>query len=107
MKKIGVINLGSTSTKVAYFEDDVCVFSESISHPAEEVKQFASNWDQYDYRRSRIEEFFKNKGIDLKQLDALTPDGLKTRCQYRKGDAEYDAVVISFYPHKPAGNQRA
>ena len=37
MKKIGVINLGSTSTKVAYFEDDVCVFSDSISHPAEEL----------------------------------------------------------------------
>lgn len=43
-------------------------------------------------------------GQDLKQLDALTPDGLKTRCQYRKGDAEHDAVVISFYPHKPSGN---
>ena len=46
-------------------------------------------------------------GQDLKQLDALTPDGLKIRCQYRKGDAEHDAVVINFYPHKPAGNQRA
>lgn len=61
MKKLGVINLGSTSTKVAYFEDDVCVFSDSISHPAEEIKQFATNWDQYDYRKKRIVDFLKAK----------------------------------------------
>ena len=75
MKKIGVINLGSTSTKVAYFEDDVCVFSDSISHPAEELKQFASNWDQYDYRKQRIVDFFKRKGVDIGQLDAFVSRG--------------------------------
>ena len=75
MKKIAVINLGSTSTKVAYFEDDVMVFSESISHPAEEVRQFASNWDQYDYRRQLITRFLTEKGVRLEDLDAFVSRG--------------------------------
>ena len=37
MKKLVVINLGSTSTKIAYFEDAKIVFSASLSHPAEEI----------------------------------------------------------------------
>ena len=47
MKKLVVINLGSTSTKIAYFEDAKIVFSASLPHPAEEIQAFASNWDQY------------------------------------------------------------
>ena len=31
MKKILVINLGSTSSKIAYFEDDRCVVKENVS----------------------------------------------------------------------------
>ena len=75
MKKLAVINLGSTSTKVAYFEDDRCVFSESISHPAEEIRQFASNWDQYDYRKRLIEAFLTDKGVSLDELDAFVSRG--------------------------------
>ena len=40
MKKLVVINLGSTSTKIAYFEDAKIVFSASLSHPAEEIQAF-------------------------------------------------------------------
>ena len=38
MKKLVVINLGSTSTKVAYFEDAKIVFSASLPHPAEDIQ---------------------------------------------------------------------
>ena len=75
MKKLAVINLGSTSTKVAYFENDQCIFSESISHPAEEIRKFASNWDQYDYRKKIIEDFLANKGVSLDELDAFVSRG--------------------------------
>ena len=75
MKKLAVINLGSTSTKVAYFENERCVFSESISHPADEIRQFASNWDQYEYRKKVIEEFLSSKGISIMELDAFVSRG--------------------------------
>lgn len=57
MKKLVVINLGSTSTKIAYFEDDRCVRAEPLPHPAAEIQAFASNWDQYDYRKAAILDF--------------------------------------------------
>lgn len=75
MKKLAVINLGSTSTKVAYFEDAACVFSESISHPAEELRRFATNWDQYDYRRKIIQDFLTGKGVSVGELDAFVSRG--------------------------------
>ena len=42
MKRIIAINLGSTSTKVAYYEDKTCRFKENISHPADVIKSFRS-----------------------------------------------------------------
>ena len=79
MKKIAVINLGSTSTKAAYFEDDICKFSESIPHPAEELRKFVSNWEQYDYRKEQIVRFFERHGVAMDQLDAIVSRGGHTQ----------------------------
>ena len=57
MYKILVINLGSTSTKVAYYEDEICVKKENIDHPANEIKQFNSIWEQDEYRANLINKF--------------------------------------------------
>lgn len=75
MKKIAVINLGSTSTKVAYFENDTCVFSRSIPHPAEQISRFANNWEQYDYRRQVILDLLREQGVSLEELDAFVSRG--------------------------------
>lgn len=75
MKKLAVINLGSTSTKVAYFEDATCVVSDSIPHPVEEIRGFESNWDQYDYRKKAILDFLKSNDISLDELDAFVSRG--------------------------------
>ena len=72
MKKLVVINLGSTSTKIAYFEDAKIVFSASLPHPAEEIQAFASNWDQYDYRKSAILGFIALITLSLLNRDYLT-----------------------------------
>lgn len=79
MKKLVVINLGSTSTKIAYFEDDRCVHSASLPHPAAEIQAFASNWDQYDYRKAAILDFLAQHDIRLKELDAFVSRGGHTQ----------------------------
>lgn len=79
MKKLVVINLGSTSTKIAYFEDDRCVHAESLPHPAAEIQAFASNWDQYDYRKAAILDFMDRHGIRLEELDAFVSRGGHTQ----------------------------
>jgi len=46
LKKIFAINLGSTSTKVAYYEDELCVRKDTINHSSDELRQFATVFDQ-------------------------------------------------------------
>lgn len=75
MKKIVAINLGSTSTKIAYYEDETCIFKENINHPTEELKKFAKIWDQQEYRKNVIELFLKEKGIQISELDAMVTRG--------------------------------
>lgn len=77
--KIVAINLGSTSTKIAYYLNDTCVWKENIVHPAEDLKGFQTIWDQYDYRMEAISRFLEERGIKIKDLDAVVSRGGHTR----------------------------
>lgn len=79
MKKILVINLGSTSTKVAYYEDEVCIKNDNIEHPAEEIKQFSSIWEQDEYRTNLIYKFMEENKINKDELDAIVSRGGHTK----------------------------
>lgn len=79
MKRILVINLGSTSTKVAYYEDETCVATENINHPASELKAFSDFWEQDNYRTVLIEEFLVQNKIDSASLDAIVSRGGHTQ----------------------------
>lgn len=73
--KILAINLGSTSTKVAYYEDESCVAKETIDHPVEELAAFATIWDQLDYRTEAILAFLGRHGLEVAELDAVVSRG--------------------------------
>ena len=72
MYRIVVLNPGSTSTKVALYEDDQKVFSENIDHPASELEKYANIVDQLPYRKKIITETLKEKGVDLETADAFS-----------------------------------
>lgn len=78
MKKIFAINLGSTSTKVAYYEDDQLIYKDSISHDSAELAQFPTVFDQKDYRAGTVLDYMKEKGIDPDSLDAFVTRGGQT-----------------------------
>ena len=78
-KKILVINLGSSSTKAAYYEDENCLFKENLSHPAEELKEFPALWDQEGYRLAKVEDFLTRHGLKVAELDAVVTRGGHTR----------------------------
>ncbi len=75
MIKTVAINLGSTSTKIAYYEDDRCVIKESIRHSEEEIALSGDIWDQYDFRKSAIMKFLKENGIELSELTVFASRG--------------------------------
>ena len=69
------LNPGSTSTKLGLFEDKEEVFSETISHKAEELKGFDKITDQMELRLDYIMNFLKERDIDLEKLDAIVGRG--------------------------------
>lgn len=78
MKKIFAVNLGSTSTKVAYYEDNKCILKDTIRHKAEDLLCFETVFEQQTYREEMILSYMKEKGIDLDALDAFVSRGAQT-----------------------------
>lgn len=74
-KSILVINLGSTSTKVGVSKAGEMLFTESVNHPAEEIKQFRTIIDQYDLRKNTILAVLSEKGFSLDAIDAIASRG--------------------------------
>lgn len=69
------INPGSTSTKVAVFEDEKVLHEVSILHDLEELKKFQDINDQKEMRTEAIENWLKSVGFDEKDLDIIVSRG--------------------------------
>jgi butyrate kinase len=77
MKKIRVlsINPGSTSTKIAVYDNEERIFQENIKHTTEELSKFAKLTDQFDVRQGVILKVLEEKKIDLKSLNGVIGRG--------------------------------
>ena len=73
--RIFVINPGSTSTKLALFEDNMKILQTSVSHDAEVLNSFPEPNDQLDYRMGVIKEFVEKNDIELDNIDAFVGRG--------------------------------
>ena len=73
--KILAINPGSTSTKVAIFNDKECVFKKNIKHQVEDLARFEKVSDQMTFRKDVIVNELKNENIDLSELDIVMGRG--------------------------------
>lgn len=70
-----VINPGSTSTKVALFENNKLCFDETIRHYPFELQKFGKIWDQYEFRKSHILDLLERHKIVRDSLDAVVARG--------------------------------
>ncbi len=73
--KILVINPGSTSTKVAIYEDERLDFESTIEHSTEELSEFERVIDQLEYRENLISNVLKEKNYELKEFSAIACRG--------------------------------
>ena len=69
--KVLTINPGSTSTKIALFEGEECLYSQTVSHEAKELEQYASMSEQLPYRRDTVLNLLKEAGIGLEEVDVF------------------------------------
>ncbi len=62
--RILTINPGSTSTKIALFENENLVFEETLRHSFEEISKYESITDQREFRKSLIEDTLEKWGTN-------------------------------------------
>jgi butyrate kinase len=73
--RLFAINPGSTSTKIALFENDKELFAANVSHDAAKLKEFKKIADQFPYRKETILSELAKKNISLKGVDAFIGRG--------------------------------
>jgi len=77
--KILAINPGSTSTKIAVYENEKNVFLRSIKHSGEDLKPYSSISEQYEFRRDTILRELKEVDIDINSIDIIIGRGGLTK----------------------------
>ncbi|MCL6585231.1 MAG: butyrate kinase [Anoxybacillus sp.] len=73
--RILVINPGSTSTKIGVFDNERSIFEKTIRHDTEEIKQYKSIIDQYEFRKQTILAALDEEGINISKLSAVCGRG--------------------------------
>lgn len=73
--RILAINPGSTSTKIAIFDNEKPLFEEVLRHSAEEIGQYKTIFDQYAFRKEVILETLNQKDINITKLAAVVGRG--------------------------------
>lgn len=75
MLRLLVINPGSTSTKIAVYEDEQPLFVETLRHSSQEISHFSHVLDQYGFRLKAVLELLEAESIPLASLSAVVGRG--------------------------------
>lgn len=73
--RILVINPGSTTTKVAVYQNKKVTFMKTFRHPPEVLKKFDSVIDQLDYRKNLIIEELRDSDVYVDLIGAVIGRG--------------------------------
>jgi butyrate kinase len=75
MHRILVINPGSTSTKLALFEDEAQVWQSERSYAPEQLAPFAGVMDQFELRYSDVTAVLRKQDVEVRSLSAVACRG--------------------------------
>lgn len=73
--KILVINPGSTSTKVAIYENEKELNAKTLEHSAEELAKFPAQIDQLPFRMEAVKSYIAEQGMQVTDFDAFVARG--------------------------------
>ncbi len=73
--RILAINPGSTSTKIAIYDNEKEVFETTIRHSNDEIDKYDRITDQYDFRKDVILKVLSENEINLTKLSAVVGRG--------------------------------
>jgi butyrate kinase len=96
--KILAINPGSTSTKIAVFEDENNIFQKNLQHDAADLKTFKIVTEQFEFRKKAILDVLTEAGFDILSFHAIVgrggmvhpvPSGVYTVNEKMKDDLQH------------------
>ncbi len=73
--RVLAVNPGSTSTKIAIYDDEKEVFELTLRHSAAEIAKYKTIFDQYAFRKQVILDALTEAGINLTKLGAVVGRG--------------------------------
>ncbi len=73
--RILAINPGSTSTKIAVYDNDKQILVKGIDHPAEEIAKYDRIQDQFDMRKQEVLKVLEENNIEINTLSAIVGRG--------------------------------
>lgn len=73
--KILAINPGSTSTKIALYDNEREIFTQNLEHSSEALAPYKEIADQYQFRKEAIAKVLEERGVNLKELKAVVGRG--------------------------------
>lgn len=106
MRKILVLNLGGTSTKVAAYEEEKLLAEKTLRHSAEEMAKYNTSALQVEYRTGMIREWLSENALSSDDFDAFAVRGAyikeaKQSGTYLVNDVLRDKMLALYHPEKP------
>ena len=75
MYRILAINPGSTTTKIAVFEDELEIFKSRVVHTAEELAPFSSVQEQLEFRAAIVRKTIAEAGFSIADINVFVGRG--------------------------------
>ena len=73
--RILVINPGSTTTKIAIYENSICIYLKTIHHSIDDLSVYQSITDQFIFRKNCIMQQLNNEGFALEDINVVIGRG--------------------------------
>lgn len=93
--RILCINPGSTSTKIAVFENGEKKDEVNLEHSADEISKYSDIVSQLPMRRAAIEDYLSSHGWELNGFDAIAARGAPDGKHYHAGAYRIDADMVA------------
>ncbi len=92
--KILCINPGSTSTKLALFDNDVKLDETNIEHSSDEISKYDGIISQLPMRKAAIYEYLEKQNVKPEDIDAIAARGCPGGKRYHAGAYAIDKDMV-------------
>lgn len=96
-----VINPGSTSTKIAVYENETEKYNKNIEHPLERLSAMKSFSEQHELRKQNIEQYLQEIGLSIGDFSAIVGRGGVPPLPLRGGGYRVNELLVDAQGNRP------